>query len=258
MTFRFAFVAALLLATPAFGQIAHDPTTTPAVATLTAVASDDPTGTTASFTPPANAVLTIRIACDTGTGVSPTITVSGASLTYNQRVYRSSSEGTSGVVAIYTALVGASPGAMTVTVTVNNIGPAGSDRGWFWVDVWTGVSNTDEFGDDGEGSSTTSNITPTAIVTTVSGSRTIGVAGDWNAAGVPTTSDVGTGQDTAIYAAIPAYKAVNSSGIGTNVTLNFNGGGAGRDWNWAAIELLPDAAPPAAAKCHGALIGVGC
>jgi hypothetical protein len=111
--------------------------------------------------------------------------------------------------------------------------------------VATGVDLTAPVGAVGEGSSTTSNLTPTVYVSTADQSRAVGIASDSLQAGNPTTSDVGYAWNDATgeTSGIAVNKASNTPTSASNVTLNFNGGGLGREWNWAAIEVLPAVVP---------------
>lgn len=94
---------------------------TPALANSPITPTNNSTATTASFTPPAGAVLVCLVASDSN-GVVPTITFTdslGTHLTYAQRIV-SNTQGTGfgGSAEIWTAVVGASA-AMTVSATTN-------------------------------------------------------------------------------------------------------------------------------------------
>lgn len=227
--------------------IERDTTNSPASFNLTDAGggdADDYTGTSASFSPPANSVLTVCALCDTGAATTPAFSISDnkGGTGWTIHVERYDTEGTGGFVGIASKVIDTDgESGMTVTVNVFNTGAgAGTQtRGRAWVDVWTGCDVSAHTGDTGEGSDTNQEITPTAIVTTVNGSQTLGIAEDWNSAGAVTSDDQGESYDDAFISGFRAYKAAPSSGVGTNVTLNFDGTGAARDWNWVALELLP-------------------
>jgi hypothetical protein len=213
---------------------------------------DDPTGTSASFTPPLNSWVTIAIACDTATGNSPTLTVSNTGFTVNsgaawtQSVYRADAEGTGGVVAIYRGLVTTSA-AGTISVTVNNMGTSriSQNSGQFYVDVWTGAHATQTTAAVGEGSFTTNTFTSTLLTTTATNSQVVSVYGDWNATGAaaPTTTQTGTGFQVHngannYYTGIRVYQtSVVASASAVAGAFDASGTG-GTDSNWAALELL--------------------
>ena len=220
---------------------------------LTPPGNDDPTGTSASFTPPLDSVITVCIGCDTAAGTTPTVTISNTGFTvdtWTTHVERGDAEGTAGYDAIASALVTASA-AGTVTVTVNNIGVGGSaQRGQAFVDVWTGADTTAAGGKLGdatpnEGSSTTNNITPTAADAITADSRIIGMATDWNALGAGSSTDEETTfHISGTISGMRVYKASDSSS-GTSPTLNFDAAGTGAaDWNWVAIALKAAAGGP--------------
>lgn len=212
---------------------------------------DDPTGTTASFTPPLDSWITIAIGCDTNTGVTPTLTVSNTGFTVNsgaawtQSTFRGDAEGTGGVVAIYRGLVTTSA-AGTISVTVNNMGTPRVARssGQFYIDVWTGAHATQTTAAVGEGSFTTNTFTSTVLATTAANSQVIAMYGDWNATGAvaPTTTQQGTGfqvDDGAnnYYTGIRTYQT--TPGAAGNVAGAFDANGTGAtDVNWCAMELL--------------------
>jgi hypothetical protein len=199
---------------------------------------------TASFTPPLNqTVLVAVVMSNATTGVNPVITManSGAALTWTEKVRRAfgDSGAQDGATIIYTAPLDSSR-SLTVSVSNDQTG----DFGAIALDVYvvTGVNTAAPVGAVSEGSSTTSNITPTVITTTVDGSWTIGGASDWAGSGVPTSSDTGAGFNDAtsgVLSGIAVRKSAASSGVGTSVTLNFNGGASTRQWNYAAVEIMP-------------------
>lgn len=197
---------------------------------------DDPTGTSASFTPPNNCLLVVAVGCDTAAGSSPTITYSGGGWTWTERVYRGDAEGTAGVVSLATAPV-TTGASMTVTITVNNMGVShtsdisGSAKVW----VVTG-QNASPIGASAENSATTNNWTPAGPTTTAANSIVFGAGGDWNALGSPTSSDLTEDAFTnSYYSGLHGYKTVASAGA---TTINYDAAGASAaDWNMVALEI---------------------
>lgn len=194
-----------------------------------------PTGTSGSFTPADNSLIVLLIFCDTGAGTTPGATISGGGLTWTQRVVRGDSEGTAGIVFIYTAPV-TTGSSMTVQVTVNSIGATNNDRGYAKAYV---VDNPDPspIGNVAENSSTTNNLTASGLTTTQANSYVFYVGEDWNALGSPTSSDL-TNDPAHIASTISGifgYKSAVSAGA---VTANLDAAGAGAaDWNWGALEV---------------------
>ncbi|MER6575837.1 hypothetical protein [Nonomuraea sp. NPDC001023] len=194
---------------------------------------------TGSFLAPADSLLVALCASNSG-NVTHTVTNSGTALTWTSRVKRdiNDSGGNPAAVEIFTAPAVPSV-ARTVTLTSSN----GGDTVELKVLVITGADLAAPVGATGEGSSSTSNITPTVYTSTVATSRAVGIASDSEQSGTPTTSDVGfawnvLGQTSGI----AVHKAADTPTAGTSVTLNFNGSGT-RAWNWAAIEILPALVP---------------
>lgn len=223
---------------PAGSSLEIDPAS-PALVTGTSS-----TATTASFTAPADSLLVALCSSNSGT-VTHTVTNSGTALTWTSRVKRGIPEtgASSATVEIFTAPA-ASSASRTVTLTSSN----GGDFVALKVLVIAGADLSSPVGQTGEASSTTANITPTVYTSSVAGSRAVGVAADGNQAGNPTTSDVGFAWDQFIQSSgIAVYKAANTASSSSSVTLNFNGTGGSRAWNWAAIEVKPVAGTNATA-----------
>lgn len=201
--------------------------------------SDDPSGTTASFSPPAGARMLASIACDTNTGVTPTFTVTdsaGESWSFINSRVASDSGATSGCVAHYIApaTLGTS---RTVTVTVNNMGVTRSTTTSGSFKLWVITDALFTWGAVGEASSTTNAYTATNILTGVlSTSLVFGTGGDWNALGSPTSSDLTEDAFTnSFYSGLHGYKA---AGAGGNISMNFDASGASAaDWNVCAVEI---------------------
>jgi hypothetical protein len=199
---------------------------------------------TASFTAPASSLLVALCASNSGS-VTHTVTNSGTGLTWSSRAKRDilDSGGNVSAVEIFTAPAVPSV-ARTVTLTSSN----GGDSVALKVLVFTGVDLDVPVGAVGEGSSSTANLTPNVYTSTVARSRAVGIASDENQGGAVTSSDIGFAWNTSSQTSgIAVYKADDTVTPGT-VTLNFNGTGGSRLWNWAAIEILPAAVPFLAAR----------
>ncbi|MGI5274880.1 hypothetical protein ACQEUU_37505 [Nonomuraea sp. CA-218870] len=145
-------------------------------------------------------------------------------------------------VEIFTAVAAASA-SRTVTLSSS----AGGDIVALKVLAITGVDLDAPIGSVGEGSSSTANLTVTAYTSTAIGSRAVGIASDEESDSSPTSSDTGFPWAVSfVYSGIAVHKASNTSSAGTSVTLNFNGTGDSRAWNWAALEVLPRPETPRA------------
>jgi len=206
---------------------------------------DDPTGTSASFTPPLGAVITVAFAVDTNSGTTPTSTCSNSGFVVNsgggwtQKELRGDAEGSGGYVVVFTGVVTASA-AGTVTVQANNTGVPRISQvyGSAYVDVWTGADTNQTGAADNEGSFTTNTFTSTALTTTRAGSQVVVIYGDWNASGTPTTGQQGTGFTGSFYSGIRTYQTNPVASAG-NVAGAFDGPGTGAvDVNWVAVEVL--------------------
>jgi hypothetical protein len=204
--------------------------------------------TTASFTAPASSLLVALCASNSGS-VTHTVTNSGTGLTWTSRAKRDilDSGGNSAAVEIFTAATVPSV-ARTVTLTSSN----GGDDLALKVLVFTGADLDVPVGAVGEGSSSTANLTPNVYTSTAAGSRAVGIASDENQAGTPTSSDIGFAWNVGM-SGIAVYKATDTVTPGSTVTLNFNGTGGSRLWNWAAIEILPAVVPFVAGR--GLMLG---
>lgn len=198
--------------------------TTPAVVTGAASA------TTASFTAPGDSFLVGLWAVTLGGGTD-TISNTGGALTWTRRAF---SIFYSTVVNISTAPAVSSV-ARTVTAQTTTVGGNAALK----LLVVTGVDLAAPIGATGSGHATTPNLTVNAYTSTVDGSRGFGLASDDLAAATPTSSDTGFPFAVSDFSGVGAYKAANTTPAGSSVTFNFDGGVAARNWDWAAIELLP-------------------
>ena len=231
-------------------------------ALTTGAANDDPTGASASFTPPNDSLLVVCIACDTAGGTTPTTTVSGGGWTYTSRGLRGDAEGTGGYVEIYTAPV-TTGASMTITATVNNMGLSGTSqqRGRAICYVVTG-QGASPIGAAAENSASNTNWTPAGPTTTAANSMVFAAAEDWNASGSPTSSDltetafsfnVSGGTTSPVLSGLFGYKTVASAGA---TTLNFDAAGTG-DWNMVALEIKEAGGGGGGAVPMLTLLGVG-
>jgi len=214
------------------GAITFD-SSTPAVASSNGAAV-----TTAAFNPPNNSLLVACVMSNSNTGQNITITMSnnGSAVTWTNQVERDLGDGGAvrGHASIWTTPLTTGRTGMTVTAT-SNTGSGGIGMKVF---VITGHDTSSPIGAVGEGSSTTNNITPNALTTTVNAVRVLGCAGDWNDLGLPTTTDTGYAFNASGYDGIAVHKAADTASAGTTVTLNFDAGGTGApEWNWVAVEV---------------------
>lgn len=198
------------------------------------------TATTASFTAPNNSVL-IASAYAAGPNAAATqswVVSDTGSLTWTLINSRDVSEGNSGGVTHYWAKT---TSAASRTVSVQ----ATSSLGDTWdvvldLRVWTGANLADPIGAIGEGSSTSNEITPSAFTSEAASSILIAAVQDWNALGVPSSSDLtaSTYDRAGIYSGLSGYKLLGAAGA---QTFNYNSFGAGSPLlNWCAFELLAE------------------
>ena len=201
--------------------------------------------TTASFTPPASSLLLVMVSSDCGSttgdidvGVSDSTTQ-----TWTQIVSRDPGEdaGAEGGHASAWYALKATSQPMTVSVRRTVAPSCPADDLSFKVYVVTGHSTSSPIGASGEGSSVTNNFTPTIYTSTVNNSLGFGVATDWNALGLPSSTDT---EHAAHYSGsisvLSAYKASALSPPGTAVPTNFDAfGTSAAGWNWVGFEVKP-------------------
>ena len=144
------------------------------------------TATTASFSPPANALLIARTAANNPVaGQDTTLTVSGGGLTWTRQVRKNKNAGstggagTDGGVEIWTAdTSGGAPGSITVSAAI----PAGQgNTGWevkLLVDVWTDTAGSVPAIGNVAAASSASGL-PSVGVNTSAGSQVLAVSSDW-------------------------------------------------------------------------------
>lgn len=207
--------------------------------------------TSASFTPPDGSLLVVCVnADDPNDAFNFTITVSGGSLTWTERVVREASEASTGggYAGIFTAPV-VTGASMTISVNHGADG-GGANRYSAKAYIVTG-QHASPIGASNEGSSGTNSIT--GSITATGDGRVFGVGVEWNALGAPTSTDT---EDAAHYAGaisvMSAYKAADHAAGSGSQGINFDASGAGgADWGWCVLEIL------AAAAGGGAITGTG-
>lgn len=206
--------------------------------------------TSASFTPADNSLLVLCLNWDEGSTSSLVVwTISGGSLTWTTRVERNGDDAgaSAGGAAIITAPV-TTGASMTVTVTRNTGGGTQARQMSAKIYVVSG-EHASPIGANGEGSSTTNNLSPTLFTATGSG-RAFYCGTDWNQSGLPVSTDTEDGGDYAgSISCLSAYKASDHSSGAISGNLDA-GGTSAADWNWVALEILADAGAPAATSFH--------
>ncbi|MEV0382430.1 hypothetical protein [Nonomuraea sp. NPDC050643] len=185
--------------------------------------------TTASFTAPDNSVV---VACSI-IGQIPTISNSDAALTWTSRKVMTDDR-----ASVWTAPVVAERTGLTVTAVAQ---AGGSFQGALSVYVFTGVELSAPVGADGNGTSTTNNVTVNGYSSTKDGSRGLAIARDTSAGGTPTsTDDERAWAGLLNIAAMSITKSANTATSGTTVTFNLDAAGAAAAaWTWIAVELVP-------------------
>ncbi len=197
--------------------------------------------TSASFTPPAGAMLVVCVNSDTlnivDTQTSVVSDTQGES--WSQRAARQPNEGSSGLggfSAIHVAIATASV-ARTVSVSLTGVDTS-TRRVSAKVYVLTSQHATQTGAANGEGSSTTNSITPALFTSTNADGLAIVCDTDWQANGTFTSSDLTV--DTAHYAGeisvMSGYKTISSV---ASISGNMDASGAGAaEHAWCAIEVI--------------------
>lgn len=200
---------------------------------------------TASFTPPASALLVAAIGQNqtSGGGVGqPTVSMSSTGvtgLTWTTQVIRSNAEAPSGnypTAAIVTAPLPSSVAAMTVTFNSTGFAPAGNEWRWISLYVVTDADTASPAGTVAENNSTTDPLSGSVTAAT-SGSLLFVAVSDWNATGVPTSTTLtvrGSTGGTALTAS-SGYRAMSAAGVATS--FDFDTPGTGPRWLYAAAEI---------------------
>lgn len=199
--------------------------------------------TTAGFDPPAGSVLLAMVSADTDDDQSATISMSnsGDPLGWWTAVDQDwpNSEVPGEHASVHVGSLPSSLSGLTVTATSDVELPLSLK-----VYVVTGASLDAPVGALGQGSSTANNSSPTAYISTTPGSRGFGVASDFMARGLPVSSDEEDAFDEDWLSGLSVVKAMATDSPGTDVEMNFDGGGGSfTEWNWAAVEIRPAGAP---------------
>jgi hypothetical protein len=207
---------------------------------VNAAARDTSTLTTASFTPANGEVFVVTVATE-GSAVPTIGTLSGGSQTYTMR--NNSLVASNCGVAIYTAVVAGSPGAMTVGMTFSgNVGyhSLTLERYSNASLAATPATNTTETG-TGAPSST--------LTTTAANSIVSWVNGDWNAIapGTPAylSSAISTGVDNRSTQFYVGYHAYQTAGAAGSQTFGMSSP-TGQKWSMVGIEVLDSGGTAAA------------
>jgi hypothetical protein len=226
--------------------IARD-ASSPARFNITNNAGGGESGTSASFTPPNSSLLRLSVCINAQAGATPTYnlpTNTGTGVG-TWTLVKSQTNASGGAVAIYQASV-TTGSATTVTIALTTCGSSGAGvDAAAWVDVWTGAAASQTGAATQGGTSTTQNLTTSTLSTAGSGSQIHGVGVDWAATGVPTSSDSNNSDGYTVATQTSGervWKAANSGGIGSSVSVNLNAGGASPAWTYALAEILSAAA----------------
>ena len=171
-------------------------------------------------------------------GTTPTITLTSSGITFTRQATSGETTGSHGVAQIWT---GVTPNGSSRTVsasTGNTSNPEGAIKVW----VLTGADTNNPVDNTvGAGSSTTNNISPTVTVNN-SGSWVFGAGSEWNALGVPASTDVAdTWSDANMDGEAVRKSASSSPG---SVAINFDAAGTSAAvWNYVlvAINAVPSA-----------------
>lgn len=184
--------------------------------------TDNETGTTASFNPPADSWLYATMCIDTGAPSTPTFsnpTNTGTALTWS--LVDSLANANGGAVAVWRAYNANAQTGITVTTGVSNTSHVGTNNpaGSTYVDVWTGCHTTQTGAATAKNTTTTQTINPT-VTTTAAGSRVVAGYIDWNQNGTVTSSDtIDAFNNIGIASGARLYKASDSGAAGS-VAIN--------------------------------------
>lgn len=212
---------------------------------------------TAAFSPAANSLIIVVASCDSATGAITCAFTNSAGLTFT-KIGTEQVGSSGGAVCIAWAFDTAGHTGMTVTGTWSGSGTS-SGKG-IKPTTFAGCDPTTPIGAHNQGTSSTNNLT-VSFTNTVSGS--LGMAGgtEWNALGLPTSTDVEQAYHlSGVVDGISVYSAATTSGTGNTVNLNLDAGSTGSAlWSYSVFELLPAAStavsdPPRRRPQMGALL----
>lgn len=199
--------------------------------------ADDGSVTSGSFTPANDSLLVLCVEGDTALNTALTVTVSGGSLTWTLRARADEATvpaGNGGHASIWTAPV-TTGASMTITVTKTGVGS--TSRLSAKVYIVTG-QHASPIGGSWVSTSTTNNYTPTATTMTGAG-RLFGSACDWNALGLPTSTDTADAAHyTGAISVLSAHKSADHTS-GSSQSINYDGfGTSAAEWNECRLEIL--------------------
>jgi hypothetical protein len=193
--------------------------------------------TSATFSPAANSLIIVPSVCDSGTGSITCVVTDSVGLTWTP--IGTAQVGTGGgTVAASWAFTSASHAGMTVTATWSGSGTT-STKGVKPV-TYTGTASTSAVVSKAQSTSTTNNLSVN-VTNTNNGCRMVATGIEWNALGLPTSTDTAVAFHSAgNIDGISVYKAANTSGTGQTVTLNFDAGSTGAAaWSYKIFEIVP-------------------
>ena len=213
--------------------------------------------TTAGFSPVANSLIVAVASTDSGTGTITVVFSDSVGLSWTEILPEQTGTG-GGTVSAAWAYTTPSQSGMTVTTTWTGTGTSGGKG--VKVTTFTGAHSTVPIGASSRGTSATNNLT-VSYTNTVDGSLGMAAGTEFNALGLPTSTDTETAYHIASTVdGISVYKAATSSGTGNTVNLNLDAGSTGTAaWSYFVFELLPAAVaaasdPPRRRPQMGALI----
>ena len=218
------------------------------------------TGTSAAFTPPAAAIITVCATINSNVGATPTPTISntgGGLSSWTVVVSRINASG--GAVWIWRATVLTS---VSTTITVNEAALGSTQNFWhseFYVDVWTGADPSQTGAQTTSGTSSTQS-NAIKFATYRNGSQIIGIAMEWNAVGTASSSDcsydaylaTGGSDGLRMYKSAPTSPPIME-------TCSFTVSATGALWTYAFYELLAPLTydPPSPASVKSLRRGIG-
>lgn len=192
----------------------------------------------AAFSPVANSLIIVDACVDSSaTTNNATITDSTGALTWNS--IGTSQRGTSGGFVMswwaYTTVA-----HTNMTVTVNWSTDNSTSQRPIKVTTYLGTKDTTAVESKVQASSNTNNLTVN-ITNTNDRCRIHGAASDWNANGLPTSTDDEVGFHVPnLISGVSVTKATNTSGTGTTVSLNFDSAGnSPAGWGYKIFEIVP-------------------
>lgn len=191
----------------------------------------------ASFTPPNDSLLVVKVSGD-WFGGTPVITVTSTGLTFAQAARFGAVN--QGLAEIWIAKVG-SNGGTSRTVSVDT--SIGSNTGGAKVEVWTDFRATVPVDAAFGGSNVTTNNFTANLTTGYNGCWVTGVGTDWQNLGAATSTDVNEHGEPTGVACLVVRKSAATTSAGA-ATLNFDAAGTGTPlWTWAALSIAPSSAP---------------